>query len=420
MHYEIWVPALLVGFALGLCVAVLFHIIQLKTSRELAQSLIAETKTESDQSTQALVDQMKDSFSSLSVDALSKVTDQVIKLAGETLGGQQKQSAMDLDTKKGLIDQQLATMTTAMTTELDAVQSLMRSLESDRGQKFGELASQLKTATDQTTILSQTTGALREALASTRARGAWGERMAGDVLRIAGLKEGISYRRQTAQDGGNRPDYAFFLPDSLVLNMDVKFPLDNYLKAIEATSPNDAKQHTDKFLHDVRDRVNEITTRDYIDEEHGTVSCVLLFVPNESVFEFAQKNDRDLLEYALQRRVVLCSPSSLFAVLAIIHQAVDTFMVERRSKEMLATLGLFRKQWGVFVVEFEGLGKLLDKAKEKYSALVSTRIRLLQGKIDEVDRLREHEGVALPEESDTIEAEVDPADDLGSTDTNAT
>src|SRR5450830_284448 len=106
MHYEIWVPALLVGFALGLCAAVLFHIVQLKTSKELAQSLIAETRTESDQSTQALVDQMKDSFGSLSVDALSKVTDQVIKLAGETLGGQQRQSAMDLDTKKGLIDQQ--------------------------------------------------------------------------------------------------------------------------------------------------------------------------------------------------------------------------------------------------------------------------------------------------------------------------
>ena len=420
MHYEIWVPALLVGFALGLCAAVLFHIVQLKTSKELAQSLIAETRTESDQSTQALVDQMKDSFGSLSVDALSKVTDQVIKLAGETLGGQQRQSAMDLDTKKGLIDQQLATMTTAITKELDAVQSLMRSLESDRGQKFGELAAQLKTATDQTALLGQTTGALREALASPRARGAWGERMAGDVLRIAGLKEGTSYRRQTAQDGGNRPDYAFFLPDRLVLNMDVKFPLDNYVRAIEATNPSDAKLHTDKFLHDVRDRVNEITTRDYIDEENGTVSCVLLFVPNESVFQFAQENDRDLLEYALQRRVVLCSPSTLFAVLAIIHQAVDTFMVERRSREMLATLGLFRKQWEVFVVEFEGLGKLLDKAKEKYSALVSTRVRLLQGRIDEVERLREHEGIALPEESDAGEAEAAPAEDVPSTDTNAT
>ena len=66
------------------------------------------------------------------------------------------------------------------------------------------------------------------------------------------------------------------------------------------------------------------------------------------------------------------------------------------------------------------MGKLLDKAKEKDSALVSTRVRLLQGRIDEVERLREHEGIALPEESDDGEAEAAPAEDVPSTDTNAT
>jgi len=412
MHYEIWIPALLVGFVLGFCVAVLFRIIQLRTSREL----IAETKTESDQSTQALMNQMKDSFGSLSVGALTKVSDQVMKLAGETLGGQQKQSAMDLDAKKGLIDQQLGNMTT----QLDSVQKLMHSLEIDREQKFGELAGQLKTASEQTTLLSQTTSALREALASTHARGAWGERMAEDVLRVSGLKEGFNYRRQTVQDTGNRPDFTFLLPNSLVLNMDVKFPVDNYLKAINAEATSDVKQHTDSFVRDVRARVKEITTRDYIDEEHGTVSCVLLFVPIESVFAFAQENDPNLVDYALQQRVVLCSPSTLFAVLAIIRQAVDTFTVEQRSKEMLVILGAFRKQWKAFVEEFEKLGKHLDQARDDYAALTSTRTRLLQSKIDELDRLREQEGVALPMETSATEVGVDLTADSPSTDSHAT
>jgi DNA recombination protein RmuC len=142
--------------------------------------------------------------------------------------------------------------------------------------------------------------------------------------------------------------------------MDVKFPVDNYLKAINAEATNDVKQHTDSFVRDVRTRVKEITTRDYIDEEHGTVSCVLLFVPIESVFAFAQENDPNLIDYALQQRVVLCSPSTLFAVLAVIRQAVDTFTVEQRSKEMLAIFGAFRKQWKAFVDEFDKLGKHLD------------------------------------------------------------
>ncbi|HZL82797.1 MAG TPA: DNA recombination protein RmuC, partial [Candidatus Deferrimicrobium sp.] len=185
-------------------------------------------------------------------------------------------------------------------------------------------------------------------------------------------REGGNYVRQTVQNTGNRPDFTFLLPNSLVLNMDVKFPVDNYLKAINAEATSDVKQHTDSFVRDVRARIKEITTRDYIDEEHGTVSCVLLFVPIKSVFAFAQENDPNLIDYALQQRVVLCSPSTLFAVLAIIRQAVDTFTVKQRSKEMLAILGAFRKQWKAFVDEFDKLGKHLDQAKDNYAALMST------------------------------------------------
>jgi DNA recombination protein RmuC len=417
MPYTILVPALIVGFLLGLGVVVLFRIVQRKTSKELAQSLIAETKAESGQSTQALMNQMKDSFGSLSVDALTKVSGEVVKLAGETFGGQQRQSAMDLEAKKGLIDQQLA----VMNTQLDTVQKLMQSLETDRERKFGELASQLKLAGEQTALLGKTTGALREALASTRARGQWGERMANDVLRISGLKEGINYRRQTVQqETGNRPDFTFLLPHGLTLNMDVKFPLDNYLKAINAESPDDAEKHATDFIGDVRARIKEITTREYIDEDHGTVSCVLLFVPVESVFAFAQENDAGLIDYALKYHVVLCSPSTLFAVLAVIHQAVDTFAVEQRSREILAILGAFGKQWKAFVAEFDKLGKHLRQANEDYAELMDTRARLLQRKIDDVDRLREQEGVALLPETDAIEAGAEVKRDSRSSDTNET
>lgn len=436
MHYEILIPALLVGFALGFGVALLFRIVQLKASKELAQSLIAQTKAESDESTQtligqmkdsfgnwsalalaliaqtkvesdqatqALVGQMKDSFGNLSVDALTKVSGEVVKLAGEKLAGQQKESVMDLESKKTLIDQQLGTMNT----QLDSVQKLMHSLESDREQKFGELAAQLKTASQQTILLSQTASALREALASSRARGQWGERMADDVLRVSGLKEGFNYRRQTEQGTGNRPDFAFLLPHDLVLNMDVKFPIENYLKVIDAKDNGDVKQYTRSSVRDVRARVKEITTRDYIDEEHGTVSCVLLFVPIESVFAFAQESDPGLVDYALKQHVVLCSPSTLFAVLAVIHQAVDTFAVERRSKEMLAILGAFRKQWNRFVEEFDKLGSHIDQVNRDYTMLKNSRSRLLQKKIDDVDRLREQEGVALPQELSTSEVETE-------------
>jgi DNA recombination protein RmuC len=136
------------------------------------------------------------------------------------------------------------------------------------------------------------------------------------------------------------------------------------------------------------------------------------------VFAFAQENDAELIDYALKYHVVLCSPSTLFAVLAVIHQAVDTFAVEQRSKEMLAILGAFGKQWKAFVAEFDKLGKHLRQANEDYAELMDTRARFLQRKIDDVDKLREQEGIALLPETDAIEASAEVTTESRSGDSN--
>ena len=122
-----------------------------------------------------------------------------------------------------------------MTTKLEDASKLMKELEKDRAEKFGELAEQLKKTGEQTTRLTETTVTLREALSSTKARGQWGERMAEDVLRLAGLIENVNYVKQKAiEEGQARPDFTFLLPNHMKLNMDVKFPLDNYMKFLEA------------------------------------------------------------------------------------------------------------------------------------------------------------------------------------------
>lgn len=110
-----------------------------------------------------------------------------------------------------------------MKTDLQKVQELVIKFERDREQKFDQLASQLRYTAEQTGKLQETTGKLYMALASTKIRGQWGERMAEDVLRMVGLIEGINYYKQKVIDSANtRPDYTFVLPQNLKLNMDVK------------------------------------------------------------------------------------------------------------------------------------------------------------------------------------------------------
>jgi hypothetical protein len=226
--------------------------------------------------------------------------------------------------------------------------------------------------------LQATTGALREALTSSQARGQWGERMAEDVLRAAGFKHGVNYETQRTLDNGARPDVTFLLPGDLCLHMDVKFPLANYLAMLECDAEADREACRKAFLRDVRGRVKELSTRGYVDRAAGTVDCVLLFLPNEHVYGYIHEQDATLLDDALRQSVVLCSPSTLFAVLAVIRQSCDTLALQRTSDEILGLLSGFSDQWTRYTDEVDKLGRQLETVSRTYEQVNGTRRRQLE------------------------------------------
>jgi DNA recombination protein RmuC len=391
MTYWPLVAALLVGFALGLSVALLLRIIQAKTAKELAAELFDESEKQTKAGMDTVLADLKASFGSLSFDALQKSTEEFLKLAKSRLDVERESTVQDLDAKKGLIDQQL----TRMGTELEKVSTLVRNLEKDRMQKFGELTSQLKSASEQTTALIETTNTLREALSSTQSRGQWGERMAEDVLRLAGFIEGVNYLKQKMVDGvGTRPDFTFLLPRDLKLNMDVKFPLDNYIRFLETDSDLEKSKYRNDFLRDVKARIKEITTRDYINPQQNTLDYVLLFIPNEQVYAFIHEQDSAILDNSIRNKVIPCSPLTLFAVLAVIRQAIDNFALEQTSTEILSLLGAFKKQWENFTKKMEVLGKRISESQKEYEALMTTRRRQLERPLNKIEEIREHRQIS--------------------------
>jgi DNA recombination protein RmuC len=293
-------------------------------------------------------------------------------------------SASELDGKKGLIDQQLL----SMTGELGKVSDLVRELENDRHKAFGQLTNELQRQHEGLNALSEHTHQLREALSNSRVRGQWGERMAEDVLQLAGFLEGINYRKQSTLASAGRPDYTFLLPNGLVMHMDVKFPLDNYVRFLEATNEVEGARFRDQFLRDVRDRVKELRTRGYLDATDETVDCLLLFIPNEQVYSFVQEHDRDAIDDAMRHKIVLCSPLTLYAVLAVVRQAVDNFRLERTSNEILGLLREFSLQWEKYSGQLERVQQRFDGVAKEYSALMTTRHRALQRPLDKIDSLR--------------------------------
>jgi DNA recombination protein RmuC len=335
-------------------------------------------------------DRLRESFGAISLEALSKSMDQFLKMANETLSRQAEGGEKDLESKKKLIDQTLG----SMKEELQKVHTLVTNLEKDREMKFGELSGQLKLSAEQLGKLHNTTSQLQAALVSTKARGLWGQRIADDILRLAGFAEGINYHKDKSQDtAATRPDYTFYLPQGLKVNMDVKFPMSGYLRYLETESESDRQKHKDQFLRDVRARMKELTNRDYINPEEKTVDYVILFIPNEQVYSFINDNDRALIDDALKSKVVFCSPLTLYAVLAIIRHAVDNFNLEKTAAEILSVLGAFNKQWKSFIKSFDDLGEKIEAVQKEFDNLTTTRQAQLDRQVKKIEDLRKQQGI---------------------------
>jgi DNA recombination protein RmuC len=278
------------------------------------------------------------------------------------------------------------------TSDLAGVRAELGRLQESVARSHGELHQQLVSTSAQTASLTATAGALREVLASPKARGQWGERMADDVLRLAGLVEGVSYVKQRATPQGTIPDVTFLLPSRQVLHMDVKFPVSNYVRSLEAASDAERVAYRDAFLKDVRSRVRELTGRGYVDPAGGTLDYVLLFLPNESIYAYVHEQDAALLDEALRRKVVLCSPLTLYAVLAVVRQAADAAALERTSGEVLAVLGTFTQEWDRFCEALDKVGRAVDGMERAYGELAGTRRRALERPLARVDELRRSGG----------------------------
>jgi DNA recombination protein RmuC len=318
---------------------------------------------------------------------LHHTVDTVMSLAQQQLGAVRDRESERMAGTESRIGLQLA----HMRDELDQVTTLVQQLERNRAEQLGSLTEQLAEAGRQTRMLNETTNDLRQALSSSQARGQWGERMAEDVLQLAGFLEGVNYAKQRKLRGGGVPDFTFMLPRGLELHMDVKFPLDNYLRYLDADCDTDRERFRKGFLHDARNRVRELAARGYLKPE-AAVDCVLMFIPNEALFGFIQEHDRGLVDEAMRRKIVLCSPLTLFAVLAVVRQSVDNFQLERTSDEILGLLADFRTQWDKYVEEFDKLGTHLTRSQKAYDALSTTRRRQLERPLDKLEDIRVNRG----------------------------
>ncbi|MFC1594020.1 DNA recombination protein RmuC [Candidatus Omnitrophota bacterium] len=341
-------------------------------------------------------------FLKLSQDALESNRKQFLALAEQVLERKRAEATSDLEMRKQAIQDSVK----GLEGELEKYKVIIHEFEQDRTKKYGNLENELKNASQTTNKLQETTNRLTDVLGNVKKRGEWGERQAEVIIGLCGLIENKNYKKQSKQDSvGTKPDYTFLLPDDHKVNMDVKFPLDNYTNFVNTEDGIQRDQYKKEFLKNVSERIKEIQTRDYVNPAENTLDFVLLFIPNEQVYAFIQESIPDIIDKALKQKVVLCSPFTLYAMLSIIRQSFENFHYEKEIMQIIKRINLFFKTYEVFKNRFVKIGRLIEEIERKYEEIKSTSFKELDTKIRLINEYKTGHVASLEESSESEEDE---------------
>ncbi len=304
---------------------------------------------------------------------LSKAIDTLVNIANEKLNDKNQQIQIDLNNKKDSIEK----MVKQVLDQLSVV-------EKDRIGSFNGLREAIENSRKVTEQLSITTEGLKRTLSSDRMRGAFGERVAEDLLKQAGFVVGTDYSRQEVF-GEGRPDFTIYLPDKTKINIDAKFPYSNLVKMSESNNVDQKNQFLKAFEIDIKRKITDVSSRNYINPEEKTVDFVVVFIPNEMIFSFIYEKFPELLEEAFNKKIVFAGPFSFVAILRMVRQAYDNFRYQKNIQNIITQIKIFEKEFIKYNQEFQKIGAKIDSLSHQYDEVDHTRTNKLLRVVEKIN-----------------------------------
>ena len=258
-----------------------------------------------------------------------------------------------------------------------------------------DLKAELKKLQDLNMKISDDANNLTRALkGDVKKQGNWGEVILERILERSGLTEGREYEKQfsLADDEGERlqPDIVIHLPEQKHIVVDSKVSLVAYDRLVNAPDDSSLQQFTREHLASVRSHVKLLKEKHYqLIPGLNTPDFVLLFIPIESSFSVAVQADQELFTYAWDNKVVIVSPSTLFATLRTIASIWQQENQTRNAVEIARQGGALYDKFAGFINDLEKIGTNLDQTRKNFDAAMG---KLYTGKgnlLRSVERLRE-------------------------------
>ena len=319
------------------------------------------------------------------------VAKQLVERAGETFKAQEEQA-------KQRMEAQLKPVAEA----LGKFEQQVVAAEKARAEQAGGLKQQIEAvlrASNETQFEARKLSAALRRGAGVQGR--WGEQVLRNVLEMAGLQRHYDFQEQVSNDtaeGRRRPDVIVRMPGGGVLVIDAKVSLNAFLEAQDSTDEVGREACLVRYVQSIREHVRSLSAKAYWDQFDASPDLVVMFVPGDGFLAVAAERQPELLSEAMAQKVVIASPTTLFALCKAVaygwrveDQAKSAAEVAKLGKELykrLADMG----------AHAASVGKALELAVGRYNAFVGSLESRVMPQARRFEELAaDHEGKEIPE-----------------------
>ncbi len=268
---------------------------------------------------------------------------------------------------------------------------LKQDLESLR-KRFENGYSQMAQELGRVQEIGRTIKEFQDFLRSPRLRGNIGEQVLRDLLEQVLPRQNFSLQYQFQE--GQIVD-AIIKTNQGIIPIDSKFPMENFRKMIQESSPEIRESIKKDFLRDIKKHIDDIAKK-YVIPQEGTVDFALMYIPSEPVYYEITLNQPEIIDYSHSKKVYFVSPNSFYYFLKIVMIGLQGAKIEQGAKKILEKMKAVQQEAIKCDSELSVLLSHIDHAK---SASDRTRNRFSR-LVEKIERLGELEA---PEETKKLE-----------------
>ncbi len=330
----------------------------------------------------------------------------------QQIDGLREQLRASLEGSAKVVNQQLDTLTRALSERLSEGSELMQKVNRTIGERLDNAAKvignvqkslgQVEEANKRIYEVGKDIAGLQEILRAPKFRGSLGELFLGDLLMQ--ILPTTHFATQYAFESGEKVDAVIKVGDNLV-PVDSKFPLENFRRFIDAGSEGEKKSLKKQFIRDVKKHIDDIQ-RKYVKPDEGTFDFALMYVPAENVYyetilkDESFDEDKGIFQYSINKRVIPVSPNSFYAYLQVILLGLRGFSIEERARDIFGYISRLSGDFERFRTDFELVGTHLSRSRSSYEN-AEKRLLRLESDVERMTSLEEGEK-ALPDKEKTL------------------